>query len=126
MNEALYIERLEYELVRSTEKRKKLEEENKELSWKLSLLNSDKGELLLNTIKKKEVEIEKLEKTVSSLVSFQRTQPKDRWYLAYLQGAVADLEHQLEQQQIVIEQYQKHYAKFGSFYHDLEERMRVE
>jgi hypothetical protein len=47
---------------------------------------------------------------------FKKMMPSDTWYTAYLQDAIRQLEEQNAEQQKVIENYQKHYNKYGTFY----------
>ncbi len=73
-------------------------------------------------LKEYEQLIVKLRQKVSLMNGEIRTMPKDKWYLHYLMKANASLERECEQKQEIIEQYQKHYAKWGHFYAEYENR----
>jgi predicted RNase H-like nuclease (RuvC/YqgF family) len=45
-----------------------------------------------------------------------KTMPEDRFYIAYLQSEIGNLEDLYADQQVVIEQYRRHFSKFGDFY----------
>lgn len=48
--------------------------------------------------------------------NFRKEYPTETWYTAYLQNEIRVLEELNQSQQRIIENYQKHYAKYGDFY----------
>ena len=139
------IERLEFELVRALDKNRKLEAENEEMKRKVIMYRSDKADMLIETIKKREndterlrdkvsdmlietikkreKDIEHLKDRVSDMLKYKKTFPSDTWYVAYLQGTVMKLERMCDDRQDIINQYQGHFAKYGKIYKDFDDRV---
>lgn len=83
---------------------------------------NDTIEAYKRQLKEYEEQIVKLRQKVSLMNAEIRTAPKDKWYLLYLMKENSALERECENRQGIIEQYQKHYAKWGHFYSEYENR----
>lgn len=116
MNLQTYIERLEYELSRALEKNRKLNAEVDSLERKLLIHRTDQGDKIERQLKRLTEDNDKLRERNLKMQQMGRQYAKDRWYLAYLQSEMFNLERQYSNQQDIIEQYQKHFSKFGDFY----------
>lgn len=120
MNHETYMERLEFELSRALEKNRKLNAEVDSLERKLIIHRTDEGDRIERQLKKLTEDNDRLRERNLKMTQMGRQYAKDRWYLAYLQSEMFTLERQYERQQDIIEQYQRHFSKYGHFYADLE------
>lgn len=71
-------------------------------------------------VKELEGQLEKLKAKAWKMEKEFKISPSDKWYLQYLMGANASLEREVEKRQEIVEQYQRHYNKFGKLYLDYE------
>lgn len=83
-------------------------------------INNELIEYYKIRVKELEGQIEKLKSKARDMEREFKTTPSDKWYLLYLMKANASLEREVDKRQEVIEQYQKHYQKFGKLYLDYE------
>lgn len=93
---------------------------------------------LQNKIESLEEEIGRLNKRLESekiklkeertrffrLESFVRTHATDQSYIAYLREEMRIIEELNEKNQMTIDNYRKHYQKYGSFYQDWEKKVK--
>lgn len=86
----------------------------------------DKLSQLLEKSRVREKELKEqnlaLKKQILKMRTFGRQYSRDSWYIAYLQSDIFALERHIENQDNIISQYQAHYAKYGKFYTEYQEK----
>jgi hypothetical protein len=73
-------------------------------------------------VKELEGQLAKQKDNFNKLERSFKVAPHDKWYLNYLMKSNASLARECDERQDVIEQYQKHYAKWGRVYSEFENR----
>ena len=95
-----------------------------EADYKRNLkLRDDKNDALMRQVDRLNDVIKRQQAVNKRLRSAFKANPQDRWYLVYLQDEVRRLEQLNDDQTDIIEQYQRHYSRYGEFYHELDSKL---
>lgn len=73
-------------------------------------------------VKELEEEKHRLKERLRLMQVCAKVNPSDKWYVRYLMQSNSMLERECDSRQEVIDQYSKHYQKWGKFYTEYENK----